>query len=314
MKFNRHLESSGTNMKTLITTLMAATLLAACGDKEPPKPAPAPAPTSAAENKPAEPLVLNASFEVPEKFRAYNDMVVTQTASSKEFNALPEALFQDFKAKWEKAVYSVDSPDWFFVAKTIDPSVGTITNDFKKQEAGEQAKAKVTPDKSSLNLIFGAQGKDSTVLGKPNVQTGVYQVNIEDKGLENRIMQEIKGVNYDYGIEPSYKEPLGILRTNCSRGECQGPLVLKVKIPLDKAKEIEEWREKGPDSMRAYGKVTALKEYGGLRGILQINVEALELGTFQNGKWHSYFFLSPEELQKSRPPKDTKPAVFPGLT
>ncbi|QNP48352.1 hypothetical protein [Diaphorobacter aerolatus] len=228
-------------MKHITIAVLVALSLVACGEKkEEPKPVAA---APAADNKPAEPAVLKASFEVPEKFRGYTDMVASYTNNEKEFRALPDSIFKDYKTAWEKQSYSIDKPDWYFAAVIQNPKLAEMTNDFKKQEAGEQVKATLTPDKNSLNVIVSANNEMQVLMDKPDIQTGIYKVNVTPKGVRSTVNQEFNGVRFGYGYELFYKEPLGLELPDCSG--CKKLVALNVKVPLDKAKEIEEWREKG---------------------------------------------------------------------
>ena len=292
-------------MKFFALPIVVAILLVACGDKqEVAKPAATPLASSAPVAK--DELTLTPAFEVPGKYKDYKEMLVTYPAvpeDEKEFMAMPNEWFDTYRADWIKQAYSNEKPDWYLVGNLLHPDLRETTNDFKKQEIADKAKTEVTPDKSSLNIIYGVTDRYYGPLSKPDIETGVYKfyVNPTDRGGAIVQKDDQKNIAYKFGYWASYAS-VGIPARKCVEMNCKNRIEIKVKVPLDRAKAIESQRESSKDYIRAYGTVAAVKETDiekyVIGGKLIVDIEALEVGTIVDKRWISYFFISKDELTK----------------
>lgn len=306
------------SISTIPMVIAIALTLAACGEKskEVTKNV---APTDKAQEPKKDPI-LEPVFALPSKYKNYNHMVMTVITNDdmRKYPAkYPESLYDTTKAAFISQVGSSDKPDWFLVAAMRDRSLLGVTNDFKRQEAGEKAKADFKVDPSSLNIVVGTQGKQ--FLGKPDITTGVYKIQISsDLSVGYSMYEDIGNNRYDTGYEYKidYKE-LGIWPKDCP--DCVSKLSMYVKVPLDKAKQIEELREVavGSDDMRVYGKLSGITESHitpyRTSGTLKLNAEAIEFGAMKNGEWVSYFFVDGDELKKAAIVKSNRPVTFHGI-
>lgn len=124
------------------------------------------------------------------------------------------------------------------------------------------------------------------------------------------------GVNYKFAYSPDMHNS-GLVTGQCNAGPNCSDVVLTVKVPLQKAKEIEALRQKGKDMIRVYGKVNRSEEwYTNPRSVsasLIVEGEALEFGSRQDGVFKSYFFLDSDQLKKLMPKKEKAQAVFFGI-
>lgn len=300
----------------LLIAVAVAALLSACGKKEDAPSASVAVSAQPAGDQPADPnlkkteqfglqssILLEPIFEVPGKYASYVRQEVTE-AAKEEFQKLPDTMFDAYVAIWLKQAASVDAPDWNMLAGILHPDTAEEGNAFKKQEAADKAKTEVTADKGSLNMVYGWQGEVVRIVG-PDVKTGEYYLTISPQGRFNTISYTpgAKPYNYGLGYMPIFS---GVgMEVDCAGSRsCNGDVTMTVKVPLDKAKAIEEVREKGKDMVRLYGHVTGKKEFsdrlskGRASASLNLQVEAIEIGSRQNGQFKSYFFLDKEQLTR----------------
>lgn len=228
------------------------------------------------------PLVLTATFQVPEKYSNYIRQEVTEATDS-EFDKLPDSALDNFDNIWIKQAASIANPDWQTLAALLHPQVITETNVFKQQEVADKVKTEIQIDKNSLNVVFGMQGKVMD-LGKPDATTGEYHLFIYPN----------EAVSFTYAKKTlSYKSDFGC--NSCNH------IMMVVKVPIEKSKEIEALREnKHKDFVRIYGHVTGNYEKSGYSSNagLTVDVEAIEIGSRQNGQYKSYFFLDNDQVRR----------------
>lgn len=317
----RNFEKTG--MKTiskkhscLLIAVAVAALLSACGKKEDAPSVSVAASGQSTGDQPANPnlkktdqfglqssIILEPVFEVPSKYASYVRQEVTEAAKD-EFQKLPNTMFDAYVATWLKQAASVDAPDWSMLAGILHPDSVGESNAFKIQEAAEEAKTEVTADKGSLNMAYGWQGEVVRIAG-PDVKTGEYYLTVSPQGRFNTISYTHGAKPYHYGLGymPVFNE-VGMEIDCAGSRSCNGDVTMTVKVPLDRAKAIEALREKGKDMVRLYGHVTGKKEFSdrlskdSASASLNLQVEAIEIGSRQNGQFKSYFFLDNDQLKR----------------
>ena len=298
-------------MKFAFTSLIVAASLglslAGCGKKE------APAETSAT-TAPTTPEV--ARVRQTEKFGFVNGVTlepllqapasyggyVHQQASevdAAEYRQLPNPVFETYVDTWLRQAASTDKPDWDAIAAITHPAIADEENQFKKQAAADQAKGEIKPDKNALNVVFGWQGEILTING-PDVTTGEYYLAIQP---DNRYSTVAWNNGHLYNANLFYKPRFDAVGMT---GDNRGLMQLTVKVPIEKAREIESLREGGTTMIRVYGHVTGLapsprilrKDFS--QAALDVEVEALEFGIRKNGQFKTFFFLDADQLKKSK--------------
>lgn len=294
-------------------TVCAVAALAACGKKEATDSSPAPpAAASAPYNQPhfkttekfgsVSAVVLEPQFQVPAKYSAYVHQPLTE-ATPEEYQKTPDAAFEAYVATWIQQAASVDKPDWTLLAGLLHPEVAEETNVFKQQETADKAKTEIAADKNSLNMVLGWQGEILSI-GGPDVASGEYYLTLRP-GNRYSTVGYTNAKNYGYNL---YYHP--VFDAVGMQGDNGGYMQLTIKVSIDKAKEIEALREgdhaKHPGMLRIYGRVVGNKDgwksvrKTGAEAALDVSVEAIELGTRQNGQFKPYFFLDTDQLKKSK--------------
>lgn len=301
-----------THTTRILTALCVAAALAACGKKDDAaSPATSAAPASRAPStKQTEKfgtvssIVLEPSAQVPARYASYVRQEVTE-AGNAELQKMPDTLFDSYVATWIKQAASVDAPDWTMLAGITHPESVEETNAFKKQEVADKTKAELAPDKNSLNVVFGWKG-EVLVINGPDVQTGEYYVTLRPNASYNTVTYSNGKTRYNLSYNPLFTA----MDSHCSgRGNSCRDIDLTVKVPIEKAKAIEALRETDPDKgrhpgvVRVYGQVRAVEPYRSIdknsaTATLEVVVEALEIGSRQNGQFQSYFFLDKDQLQR----------------
>ena len=238
-------------------------------------------------------------FEVPSQYAKYTRQEVSE-ASKDEYLKLPESAFEGYVNTWIQQAASVENPDWIVLGGILNPQLAIETNEFKKQEAAEKIKNEVTSDKSKLNVVYGWQGEMLFVAG-PDVSNGEYYLTIRPNASYQVVSyQNSKNYRYNLFYRPDFKA-LGML------GDNRGDMQLTVKVPIEKAKEIESLREGQKTMIRVYGIVKGLGDErrpqirkDSSEANLRVEVKALEFGVRMNGQFKTFFFLDSEQLKKSR--------------
>lgn len=240
---------------------------------------------------------LTPGFEVPQKYSGYVRQEVSET-TQEEYRNLPEAAFQDYVKTWLTQAASIDKPDWDTLASIVFPNSIDEPNAFKKQEAADKTTSTLAVDKHTLNVAFGWQGKALEIKG-PDVANGEYYLTIDQRNAY-RIVSYRNEKKYEYNL--FYKPDFGALGLG---GDQRKAIDLTVKVPIDKAREIESLREGNPVFMRVYGRVKGInnsrlvirKDFS--EADLEVDVEALEFGIRKDGKFQTLFFLDSEQLRKA---------------
>ena len=287
--------------------------LAACSKKEAADGIPAvPAAASVPANQPhfkktekfgsVSAVVLQPLFQVPAKYSAYLHQPMTE-ATPAEYQKTPDAAFEAYVANWIRQAASVDKPDWILLAGLLHPEATEETNAFKQQEAADKAKTEISADKNSLNMVLGWRGEILSISG-PDVASGEYYLTLRP-GNRYDTVGYTTAKNYNYSL---YYRP--VFDAVDMHGDNGGYMQLTIKVPIEKAKEIEALREgdheKHRGMLRIYGRIVGNKEgwksvrRNGVDAALDVSVEAIELGTRQNGQFKSYFFLDSDQLKKSK--------------
>ncbi|MBK1612572.1 hypothetical protein CKO44_03725 [Rubrivivax gelatinosus] len=298
-----------------ILTAVAACALAACGKPDTAGSAAAPAnPPTQGDAAPTtrqstsfgsvSSIVLEPLFQVPARYAGYVRQEVSE-AGNAEIQKMPDALFDRYGATWLLQAASVEQPDWLLLARIRQPALTAESNAFKKQEAADRAKAEARPDRDSLNVVFGWMGEIMTLAG-PDLATGEYYLTLNlGRRFDTVFYSDAKGYNYRLHYEPSFKA-LG-LGQNCS-DECSGYVPMTVKVPIEKAREIEALREHDARGLvRVYGHVTGLQpntaraDKSSVDAALVVEVQAIEVGTRQDGAFKPYFFLDTDQLKRWKP-------------
>ena len=91
------------------------------------------------------------------------------------------------------------------------------------------------------------------------------------------------------------------------KGDNRGNMQLTVKLPIEKAKEIESLRAGNSTMIRVYGRVIGknadqapLLRKDGSKAGLNVEVEALEFGIRKDGEFKTFFFLDSDQLKRSK--------------
>ena len=300
--------------KILVATACVVATLSACGKKESVTPPPVIQPgnnggdSHVLNNKKTKDggivssIDLEPVFAVPGKYSGYVRQEATE-ATKPEIQNLSDTALDSYVKTWIKQAASVANPNWVTLASILHPEVSEATNEFKKQEAAEKAKTEIAADKSSLNVIVGFQGEIFN-MSAPDITSGEYYLRINTDSRYSTLSYSPKG-NYNYQLfyQPVLKDVgMAIEHLGCS--SCKGDVNITVKVPVEKAKEIESLREKGKDMIRVYGHVTGIKDQstfvnkGSASSRLNVEVEAIEVGSRQDGQFKSYFFLDTDQLKK----------------
>lgn len=238
-------------------------------------------------------------FEVPSQYTKYTRQEVSE-ASKDEYQKLPEAAFEGYVNTWIQQAASVEKPDLIVLAGILNPQLATETNEFKKQEAAEKVKNEVASDKSKLNVVYGWQGEMLYIAG-PDVSNGEYYLTLRPNATY-QVVSYLNSKSYRYNLfyRPDFKS-LGML------GDNRGDMQLTVKVPVEKAKEIESLREGQKTMIRVYGSVMGLSDErmpqigkNSSEASLSVEVKALEFGIRTNGQFKTFFFLDSDQLKKSR--------------
>ncbi|MDO8713750.1 MAG: hypothetical protein Q7K13_04640 [Polynucleobacter sp.] len=238
-------------------------------------------------------------FEIPSQYTKYTRQEVSE-ASKDEYQKFPESTFEGYVNTWIQQAASVEKPDWIVLAGILNPQLATETNEFKKQEAAEKIKNQVASDKSKLNVVYGWQGEMLFIAG-PDVSNGEYYLTIRPNA-SYQVVSYVNSKNYRYNLfyRPDFKA-LGML------GDNRGDMQLTVKVPIEKAKEIESLREGQKTMIRVYGSVEGLTDErrpqigkDSSEASLRVEVKALEFGIRMNGQFKTFFFLDSDQLKKSK--------------
>lgn len=242
-------------------------------------------------------IVLDGSTALPARFAAYQREEVTEW-SGDEYRRQPASAFEAFGQRWLRRAASVDKPDWGRITGIAHPESSQETNEFKKQEWAERTRQALPPETAALQMVMGWSGQVFTLRG-PDVQTGEYYLHINADASRSGVGYSDGKHHFALHYWPSFS------LTRCK--EC-AKMDFTIKVPLERAREIEALREKGKDMVRLYGHVTgffspetAVIRSDGAEAKLALAVEAIELGSRQNGSFHSYFVLGPDQLAQWQP-------------
>lgn len=295
--------------KLLFATVCAVAALAACGKKADVVSPTVAGATVAEENtshyKQTEKfgtvssIVLTPLFQAPTKYSNYVRQEVSE-ANKDEYKKLPDSAFEGYVNTWLKQAASVEKPDWQMIAGVTHPEIAEETNEFKKQEAGDKVKTEIPADKNQLNVVYGWQGGMLFIAG-PDVTTGEYYLLIRPNNQFN-IVSYRNQKNYRYSL---YYRP--VFNEVGMKGDNRGDMQLTVKLPIEKAKEIESLRAGNSTMIRVYGRVIGknadqapLLRKDGSEAALNVEVEALEFGIRKDGEFKTFFFLDSDQLKRSK--------------
>lgn len=300
-----------TKTKFLLVAVCTISVLAACGKKVDgtSQTASVSTPATVSENTPhfkqtekfgsVSNIILTPLFQAPSKYGSYLRQDVSE-ATKDEYKNLQDSSFEGYVNSWIKQAASIEKPDWQMIAGITHPEITEETNEFKKQEVADKAKAEITADKSLLNVVYGWQGEMLLIAG-PDVTTGEYYLLIRP---DNRyqIVSYQNHKNYSYSL---YYRP--VFNAVGMTGDNRRDMQLTVKVPIEKAKEIESLKEGNSTMIRVYGHVIGVNtEQGplirktGSDAGLNVEVEALEFGIRKNGQFKTFFFLDSDQLKRSK--------------
>ncbi|MFG6486759.1 hypothetical protein ACG04R_08760 [Roseateles sp. BYS78W] len=285
----------------LTLALMAALSLAglaACGKKaELPAAAPAAAQPQQPRYKDAgkfgsvSALVLDGTAALPARFANYQRQEATEWVKG-EYEKQPDSAFLAYLARWKTQAASVPKPDWALIARIAHPESADETNEFKKQDLADKTRQELPADPASLRMVMAYQAEYVSLSG-PDIATGEYYVFVRPGARR-------LGVGYSDGKHRSDLNYLPDFEALCPG--CRD-LQFTVKLPLERAREIEALREKGKDMMRVWGRVTgfhqpetAIIRRDGATADLAVEIEAIEMGSRQGGEYKSYFVIGPDQL------------------
>lgn len=287
-----------------------ALMLSACGKKNSEAPeAPATASAEAAPAGSAAPrykktekfgtvsaVDLVPLFAVPQQYSGYVHQEVTETTND-EYHKLPESAFQAYVKTWLTQAASSDKPDWTTLAALVYPDSTEEANAFKKQEAADKVKSTLVIDKNALNVAFAWQGNTFLVRG-PDVANGEYYLTITQHNSYRPVSYtDPSKYNTTLFYVPHF-DALGL------QGSRRGDIEFTVKVPIEKAKEIEALREHDPMIVRVYGHVKGISTNRLLlrkklsEANLDVDVQALEFGIRRNGAFQTLLFLDSDQLRK----------------
>jgi predicted small lipoprotein YifL len=283
---------------------LALSLLAACGKKDPSNPADAAVATPSPGAESQRPrykqtekfgsvsaVVLDGTAALPARFASYQRQVATEWVKG-EYQKQPDSAFEAYLKRWMTQAASVPKPEWGLLAKIAHPESADETNEFKKQDWADKTRQELTADPASLQMVMAYQAEYIGLDG-PDVATGEYYLNV-------RAGARRLGVGYSNGKHNSnlnYDPAFDTLCNGCR------DLQFTVKVPVARAREIEALRAKGKDMMRLYGRVTGFHEPAtaiidrrSATADLTLEIEAIEMGSRQDGEFKSYFILGPDQL------------------
>ena len=302
------------NSITIASSVLVSIFLVSCGDKsKTTSNQPGPQEPSKAEisspYKDTEKFgsvsatILKPVFFVPESYKKYIHQEISEY-NNDEYQEAPNSVFEEYIKKWVVQGASIDNPDWNILARVTQPGYAGLTNEFKKQEGIDKIKNSIEVDKNALNVVV-AWKNDYIYLKGPDATTGEYYITI-DGGFTTPMVSYTTAEGHDIRLyyQPSLRE-LG-LQKKCSNRNCNS-YELTVKVPIEKAKEIEAFREGKPksskDFVRLYGRVTKSLNEGTIMEkltarSLELEVQALEVGTRVDGRFNPYFFVDSDELKK----------------
>ncbi len=282
----------------LTLALLAALTLAGCGKKaEVPPAEPAAAQPQPSRYKDAgkfgsvSALVLDGTAALPARFAGYQRQEATEWVDG-EYEKQPDSAFHAYLARWKTQAASVPKPEWALISKIVHPESADETNEFKKQEWADKTRQEMPADPASLQIVVAYQAEYVSLSG-PDTATGEYYIFV-------RTGARRMGVGYTDG---KYRSDLNYVPD--FSGLCGGcrDLQFTVKLPLERAREIEALREKGKDMMRVWGRVTGLNTDSmaivhrqGANAKLNVDIEAIEMGSRQGGEYKSYFVIGPDQL------------------
>lgn len=242
-------------------------------------------------------IVITPTFQPDQKYAGYVRQEVSEV-SKEEYRKLPDSAFENYIHTWIKQAAAVEKPNWNSIAGIMHPETSDETNQFKIQEIIDKTKAGIITDKSQLNVMYGWQGKILSIKGY-DIATGEYYLSI-NPGKQSLSFSYKNDKNYSYNLsyQPQF-ESVGMT------GDNLGAMQLTIKVPVEKAKEIEALRETGSPMIRVYGHVTGLTPTSLIRKDfsevgLTVQVEALEFGIRKNGEFKTFFFLDTEQLKRSK--------------
>ena len=298
----------------LASSVLISIFLVSCGDKskttsnEPaaqePSQAEIPSPYKDTEKfGSVSATILKPVFSVPERYKNYIHQEISGY-NDDEYQKAPNGVFEEYVKRWVVQAASIDNPDWNILASVTQPGYTELTNEFKKQESVEKIKNSIGVDKNALNVVV-AWKNDYIYLRGPDATTGEYYITIDGSFTTPMVSYTTaEGHNIRLYYQPSLRE-LGLQKV-CSNRNCN-TYELTVKVPIEKAKEIEAFREGKPksskDFVRLYGRVTKSLNEGTIidkltARSLELEVQALELGARVDGQFESYFFVDGDELKK----------------
>lgn len=245
-------------------------------------------------------IILTPVFQVPPKFNSYVRQEVSEL-SKDEYQKLSDVAFEGYVSNWIKQAASVEKPDWSMIAGIVHPEFTEETNEFKKQEIIDKTKSEITIDKSKINVVYGWQGEMLSIAG-PDVTTGEYYLYIKPHSRFQSVSYE-NSKNYRYSLyyRPVF-DAVGMSTDNLDS------MQLTVKVPIEKAKEIESMREGNVPMIRVYGRVVGVDANSNApllrknfsEAPLGVAVEALEFGTRKNGEFKTFFILDSDQLKRSK--------------
>lgn len=292
-----------TSLTLALLSALSLAGLAACGKKaEAPTEASAAAPAAAAQLRTPQfkttekfgsvsATVLDGAAPLPARFANYQRQEATEWIKG-EYEKQPDSAFLAYLARWKTQAASVPKPDWALLAKIVHPESVDEANEFKKQEWADKTRQDMPADPASLQMVMAYQAEYVSLKG-PDVATGEYYIFVRNGASR-------MGVSFYDG---KYRSNLNYVPD--FDGLCGGcrDLQFTIKVPLERAREIEALREKGKDMMRVYGRVTGLNtdsmaivDRTSAHANLNVAIEAIEMGSRQGGEYKSYFVIGPDQL------------------
>lgn len=277
--------------KKQIAALVTSLFLVACGSKAD-KTSESNNQTSveleAANTEKNETIVVDATFEVPEPYKSYLRQELSETMKNGEFQTVSDEVYNNYISNWLKQAASVETPNWELITKMKHPEIRNITNAFKRQELIEATKSEIKKDEKSLNTYFAVTGE---YLGGLNVdaKTGEYTLILTPTG---RVGTPTESGFYEVYFPNESTDP--------DKPHNPRTVTITIKVPIEKAKEIESLRE-GIDKskfemVRIYGKVISPSVHEDDRNLI-VRLEAFDVGLRKDGSFKSYFFIGPEEAK-----------------
>lgn len=242
-------------------------------------------------------IILTPLPSAPSKYSNYIRQEVSEVTKD-EYKNLSNSIFENYVTTWIKQAASVEKPNFEMIASINHPEITGETNEFKKQEIIDKVKSEFTIDKNILNIVYGWQGDMLSISG-PDVATGEYYLYIKPHNRYQIVSyQNQKNHTYNLYYQPVF-EAVGMT------GDNTGGMQLTVKVPIEKAKEIESLRDGTSTMIRVYGHIVGVDRTPQIQksisqAELSVEVEALEFGVRKNGEFKTFFFLDSDQLKRSK--------------